>query len=751
MVLRISPVKSLILVAFVLSVFGILSNYSDYYTLKNYSVHREKDEHFRKHNNSQLKDTPASNKGKEEEQNKVETLMKKELLDENSLLFHPFDNACQFPIVNIYAEDIKVWRYSERLRTMKCTADKPLASQDIEGYLYIHPHLANYPNKTEDNECYIDIIEGGLRDPITNKGKNDYRVVKSFNAAPNKRILVNANAFVVRCRNKTSNEMVWRKPFPGIYSDEFQKNTIREVSDLYSYDNYAVESRVSLYKKKTVQPLRYSVDGLGFDSTSRSMFYRQLPRTVETMKRIGYHVLYGYTKVGDNSMVNLAPIFVGDVPEALAENKLDASGDINAEWILPTKKKLDPTNLRFLWQHMKEKYGCKTMFNEDISTNFFGLFTYPREEFLPGFIRAPADHYFRAYYLAVYENWRYGPCRNGEQVQKEFVDLWQRFAHQHKDICHFAFTFITTLTHEDGMLLELLDEHISARLERLHDTGALDNTLSLILGDHGNRIGLVQYSYTGRIEERMPLMAIRLPSSFRRRFPEQYANFLANKYKLTSNFDIHQTLTDIVEMNFEIGRTRNGRGISLFDKISANRTCFEASIPENFCTCQQNVKNVTNPVNKLRMKPAVHIRANALASAKQWILEKKLTNCMDPGKLKIHNEYDTLAINKFARHGLRNKANLTRNAEIMSMPDKYDFLNHHVHITGLIENRYKTELLFRIDNYLHTDDFRVAFEPAVEHYEGPAHCSDKRSLIDLCSCLFKYDSSGNTVSPYPNI
>ena len=68
------------------------------------------------------------------------------------------------------------------------------------------------------------------------------------------------------------------------------------------------------------------------------------------------------------------------------------------------------------------------------------------------------------------------------------------------------------------------------------------------MGDHGNRIGMQQFSYTGcsevakgnsgilfsgRIEERMPLMAIRLPTNFAEKYPNEYANFLKNKFKLT--------------------------------------------------------------------------------------------------------------------------------------------------------------------------------------------------------------------------
>lgn len=84
------------------------------------------------------------------------------------------------------------------------------------------------------------------------------------------------------------------------------------------------------------------------------MFMRHMPRTVEVMAKLDYHYLYGYTKVADNSMVNLAPILVGDMEEALKKPKYDKSGDFNINWLLPTEDKMDPTKLNFLWKIMKE-------------------------------------------------------------------------------------------------------------------------------------------------------------------------------------------------------------------------------------------------------------------------------------------------------------------------------------------------------------------------------------------------------------
>ncbi|PAV63897.1 hypothetical protein WR25_03272 [Diploscapter pachys] len=461
------------------------------------------------------------------EENYQEYASEDSQVPESLLPHHPFDNLCRFPLVATYPEDLSSFRVGERLRQLKCPIESyPLASIDSEGYLYIHNHFEHYGNVTEGVNCSIIILEGGLRDPKTNKGKDTMNEVKTFQGIENMRLWVNADAYTVRCMKK--DQIVWEKAFPGMRDITKEKNTLTVAKDIPEFDDYGRK----LKQKPRKMADRYSIDILGFDSTARSMFFRHLPRTVDTMNRLGFHFFYGYNKIGDNSMINLGPILAGDLPEIANEPQFDVSGDINADWLMPQHRKLDPTNLPFLWKMMKEKFGCRSMLNEDISMKHLGLFHYPSYEFLPGFTESPADHFYRVYYLAVYDKWRYSQCKNGDQIQKEFVDLWYRFSHQYRDICHFGFTFMTTLTHEAGLTLEPLDEYLAGRLAQLHLSGALDNTLSIVMGDHGNRIGLQQFSYSGRIEERMPLLAVRLPNNFSRNYPVEYGHFIKNKYKL---------------------------------------------------------------------------------------------------------------------------------------------------------------------------------------------------------------------------
>ncbi|KAK5978235.1 hypothetical protein GCK32_014872 [Trichostrongylus colubriformis] len=68
------------------------------------------------------------------------------------------------------------------------------------------------------------------------------------------------------------------------------------------------------------------------------------------------------------------------------------------------------------------------------------------------------------------------------------------------DTCNFSFSFLTSLTHDHPNNLELLDDMLSEQLRDLKETGALQNTIMIIMGDHGNRVTVLSRTFAGKIE-----------------------------------------------------------------------------------------------------------------------------------------------------------------------------------------------------------------------------------------------------------
>jgi len=80
----------------------------------------------------------------------------------------------------------------------------------------------------------------------------------------------------------------------------------------------------------------------------------------------------------------------------------------------------------------------------------------------------------------------------------------------------------------------------------------------------------------------MPFLAVRVPRWFAERYRRAAANLRLNSDRLTTPFDLHETLKDVVDMDRPRDLvTDDGlppRGYSLFQDIPDDRTCADARI-----------------------------------------------------------------------------------------------------------------------------------------------------------------------------
>ena len=60
----------------------------------------------------------------------------------------------------------------------------------------------------------------------------------------------------------------------------------------------------------------------------------------------------------------------------------------------------------------------------------------------------------------------------------------------------------------------VIDADIRDMLEYLDGNGYLKNTLVIVMGDHGLRIGATRITYQGHLEERLPMMSLAFPEQF---------------------------------------------------------------------------------------------------------------------------------------------------------------------------------------------------------------------------------------------
>jgi len=158
-----------------------------------------------------------------------------------------------------------------------------------------------------------------------------------------------------------------------------------------------------------------------------------------------------------------------------------------------------------------------------------------------------------------------------------------------------TFSWGVTLSHELINEPQQADPLYHSLLRTFQDEEILNNTFLIFLSDHGLRFGDFLLSEQGRIEGKLPALFFVAPDWFRHKYSSAMRNLRDNQNRLLTTLDIHATLLDLADLSQiedEVIAARSNnikteeKGISLFLPLPDNRSCQEASIPEEFCSCE---------------------------------------------------------------------------------------------------------------------------------------------------------------------
>ncbi|EFA03493.1 uncharacterized protein LOC662511 isoform X2 [Tribolium castaneum] len=367
-------------------------------------------------------------------------------------------------------------------------------------------------------------------------------------------------------------------------SHEFIK-VMCKVNKVSIYTDFFSFVPIKTLKKNTVER-RLNVLVVGIDAVSRLNFHRQMPTTVDYLLRNMSAVeLLGYNKVGDNTFPNLIPVLTG-----LSEKTLEY-----VCWNDDNKKRFDACP--FIWKNFKAK-GFVTSFGEDSS--WMGIFNYMRK----GFWKQPTDYMWGAFnrisenQIGNSHNMNVEECVGAREVYKVFLDYITNFVKTmaQEQLPYFAFYWGASLTHDYLNKPNLGDPNYYNFFKNLHENGHLNSTVLIVMSDHGIRWGDIRQTFQGQMEERLPFVFMVLPDWYKRQYQEAYSNLVKNTRRLTTPYDLHETLKDLLNPfalthDFLQSRYRNvSRGYSLFNEISPKRTCESAQIASHWCTCQQSIE-----------------------------------------------------------------------------------------------------------------------------------------------------------------
>lgn len=127
------------------------------------------------------------------------------------------------------------------------------------------------------------------------------------------------------------------------------------------------------------------------------------------------------------------------------------------------------------------------------------------------------------------------------------------------------------------------------------------------------------------------MFSVVLPKKLRAtpRGKRMYANLLANRDVLTTPFDVHQTLLDILNPLEDLTALQDTkrRSLSLLRPIPKARTCEEADIEAHWCTCLNWHNATATPLDVEQTK--VGSRAESLSIDRIQLVAEGLVKAID--------------------------------------------------------------------------------------------------------------------------
>ncbi|KAH8317387.1 hypothetical protein KR067_001603 [Drosophila pandora] len=473
--------------------------------------------------------------------------------------FYVNSGRCQMPYVNPFnAEVMKVYK---PLKFIPCTNESDLVTVHYDEFIkkyFLHineevVHQMIQLNNDAVSCFYQKIIYGqqaDVYDSLGNKTRfnQDYMVPQDV------------EGMLVECRTADETKVLQKDAFVLIQPQE----------KLRKYRSHRKPSLI-MY---------------GIDTVSRTNLRRTMPMIFEFLKSPGWFELKGYNKVADNSFPNIFAMLTGYSPETAKTKICDTD--------LP--KCLD--NVPFIWKDLK-RAGYLTAYAED--EGVANTFTYAKH----GFSEKPVDYYFRPFLTALEENTPTTHCPGclmkyclGRKLANSYIyDYCRQFMQRYvANRPIWGMFWSNHFSHDDTFMLSGMQHKILTDLLNFERDGAFEHTIMIFFSDHGARFGPLMQMKEAFLEERQPMMFIYLPPWFRNKYPH-YARALAqNQNRLSSNFDIYNTFRHILKIDKMQQRSKVSWSYdcpqcqSLFYPLPKNRSCSQAAIKEEYCTCHNYVR-----------------------------------------------------------------------------------------------------------------------------------------------------------------
>ena len=139
---------------------------------------------------------------------------------------------------------------------------------------------------------------------------------------------------------------------------------------------------------------------------------------------------------------------------------------------------------------------------------------------------------------------------------QNILDLYSNYETKPK----FSFMFIGDYSSDENNVVNLVDADLVSFLQEMKQRNWLDNTLLILMSDHGERYGELRATTQGRDEQRRPYLGLRFPEWFTFKYQDASDNLHKNTDRLVTLFDVHDTLRKILNYSAPLFDSSRGGG-----------------------------------------------------------------------------------------------------------------------------------------------------------------------------------------------
>lgn len=358
-----------------------------------------------------------------------------------------------------------------------------------------------------------------------------------------------------------------------------------------------------------------------FDSQSNANFHRHMPKTMKFLQSDERSLVFkANTIVGDGTTPQVVAMLTGlkmtDLPEGRRSMSNSQSID---DW-------------PFIFKELHDNGYMSLMAEDDPLLGAFNLRLW-------GFREPPNTHYGRPFWIAAMAQ---DPsyiqpvsCIGDKFLHKINMDYLMSSHKVNRDRKKFSFILASHLCHDDFNGIQHADDDVVEMLGQTRKNGLLNDTILIILGDHGSRYGELRETIQGKIEERLPFLSVTLPDRMLKNFPEIAKNLKRNSELLTSYFDLHATFKHI--LSYPSLPTGVKYGASLFTQLNeTERLCENMGVDDRWCPCINFEElNASDPFSQKLANTAVSYINELLSkskSSKKLCSQLNLDNVIDARK-----------------------------------------------------------------------------------------------------------------------